>query len=113
MGDSNSHPQQLNMQIDQIIGILVTVVLGMTGWGLFTLVRLDAKMSGFHQWLLSHEKLDDIRMENITQKFDSLNAELREPIKEIKEELASIRDRVHKIEISLNTKLPRERERSI
>jgi hypothetical protein len=88
----------MHLQIDQIIGILVTVVLGMTGWGLFTLVKLDAKMSGFHQWLIQHEKLDDIRMDNITQKFEALNTELREPIKEIREQLGRIQDRVQKIE---------------
>jgi hypothetical protein len=89
---------RMHLQIDQIIGILVTVVLGMTGWGLFTLVKLDAKMSGFHQWLIQHEKLDDIRMDNITQKFEALNTELREPIKEIREQLGRIQDRVQKIE---------------
>lgn len=98
------------MSIDQIIGILVTVVLGMTGWGLFTLVKLDAKMSGFQQWLLSHEKLDDIRMENITQKFEGLEQEIKEPIKEIKQELLSIKDRVQRIEANLLT-VPKRNER--
>lgn len=93
--------EKAKMAIDQLIGVLVTVVLGMTGWGLFTLVKLDAKMTGFHQWLLSHEKLDDIRMDNITQKFEGLDKDMTDPIKEIKNELHQIRDRIQKIETQM------------
>lgn len=81
------------MTIEQVIGVLVTVVLGMTAWGLLTLIKLDAKMTGFHQWLLSHEKLDDIRMDNITTRFNNLEKEIKEPIKEIKERLQRVEER--------------------
>ena len=90
------------MAIDQIIGVIVTIVLGLTGWGLITLIGLDSKIAGFAQWLHSHDQLDAERMEHINTRFDSINAEIKEPLREIKEEISRMRDRMGKMEASMS-----------
>jgi hypothetical protein len=73
------------------IGTVVSIGVGVAGWALIKLIGLEAKLSGFTQWMVQHEKTDEKEFTSLDERLDVMDREL----KEIKERVFTLQEGIH------------------